>query len=116
MRRVAFQPVSYHLMKLLQTCAMLKKKENQHTSSLLLKDWRKDQYLFFPTISNLKLKLFKKKSAKMKTSTGKKIILKADKNLFSIMTIVAQSQQLDMKEVFSHPLGPIPWSLSTADG
>ena len=52
----------------------------------------------------------------MKTSTRKKIILKADKNLFSIMTIVAQSQQLDMKEVFSHPLGPIPWSLSTADG
>ena len=32
------------------------------------------------------------------------------------MTIVAQSQQLDMKEVFSHPLRPIPWSLSTADG
>ena len=52
----------------------------------------------------------------MKTSTGKKIILKADKNLFSITTIVAQSRQLDMKEVFSHPLGPIPWSLSTADG
>ena len=53
---------------------------------------------------------------KTKTSTGKEIILKADKNLFSIMTIVAQSQQLDMKEMFSHPLGPIQWSLSTADG
>ena len=64
----------------------------------------------------MKPKSFKKKSAKTKTSTGKEIILKSDKNLFSIMTIVAQSQQLDMKEVFSHPLRPIPWSLSTADG
>ena len=103
-------------MKLLLTCAILKKKENQHTSSLLLKDWRKDQYLFFFTIPNLKLKSFKKRRVKTKTSTGKEIILKADKNSFSIMTIVAQSRQLDMKELFSHPLGPIPWSLSTADG
>ena len=31
------------------------------------------------------------------------------------MTIVAQSRQLDMKEVFIHPLGPIQWSLSLAD-
>ena len=64
----------------------------------------------------MKLKSFKNKSVETKTSTGKEIILKVDKNLFSIMTIVAQSQQLNMKKVFSHPLGPIPWSLLTADG
>ena len=72
--------------------------------------------IFFSTIPNLKLKSFKNKSVETKTSTGKEIILKVDKNLFSIMTIVAQSQQLNMKKVFSHPLGPIPWSLLTADG
>ena len=32
------------------------------------------------------------------------------------MTIVAQSQQLDMKEVFSHLLGSVSWSLSFANG
>ena len=69
---------------------------------------------FFSTIPNLKLKSFKKKRVKAKTSTGKEIILKADKNLFYIMTIVAQSQQLGMKGVFSNPLGKVPWSLSTA--
>ena len=42
---------------------------------------------------------------------GKEIILKADKNLFSIMTTVAQSRQLDMKEILSHALEPTPWSL-----
>ena len=50
----------------------------------------------------------------MKNSTGKEIILKAE-NLFSIMTIAVQSRQLNLKEVFSHSLGPIPWSLTTAD-
>ena len=62
---------------------------------------------FFSPIPNLKLKSFKKKNVKTKTSTGKEIILKADKNFFSFMTIVAQSRQLDMKEVFSYALGPI---------
>ena len=46
-RCAAFQQESYHLMKILLTCTMRKKKENQYTSSLLLKDWRKEQYLFF---------------------------------------------------------------------
>ena len=41
----------------------------------------------------------------------KEIILKADKNLFSIMATVAQSRQLDVKEILSHTLGPIPSSL-----
>lgn len=71
---------------------------------------------FFSTISSLKLKTFQKKKVTTTTSTGKEVILKADKNLFSVMTLVAQSRQLNMKEVFSYPLGPIPWSLSTADG
>ena len=71
---------------------------------------------FFSTISTLKLKSFQTNKVKTKTSTGKEIILKADKNLFSVMTIVAQSRRLGMREVFSHPLGPVPWSLSTADG
>ena len=92
---------------------MLKKK-NQHISSLLLKDWRKDQYLFFSHYTQFEAQI-KKKSVRAKPSTGKEIILKANKNLFSIMIIFAQSQQLDMKKVFSHPLGPIPWSLSTAN-
>ena len=32
------------------------------------------------------------------------------------MTLISQSRSLDMKEVLSHPLGSIPWSLATSDG
>ena len=43
-------------------------------------------------------------------------MIKADKNLFGMMTVISQSRNLDMREVLSHPLGPIPWSLTSADG
>ena len=43
-------------------------------------------------------------------------MLKAGKSLFGMMTVISQSRNLDMKEVLSHPLGPIPWSLATSDG
>ena len=45
----------------------------------------------------------------------KEIMLKADKNLFGMMAVISHSRNFDMKEVLSHPLGPIPWSLATAD-
>ena len=44
------------------------------------------------------------------------MILKADKNLFGMMTVISQNRNLDMKEVLSHPLDPILWSLATSDG
>lgn len=67
---------------------------------------------FFENIPKMKLQQFITKSIKSKTTSEKEIELKADKNIFSIMTIVAQNRKLDMKDVFSHPLGPVPWSLS----
>ena len=32
------------------------------------------------------------------------------------MPTISQNRDLDMKEVFSHSLGPMPWSLSSLDG
>ena len=32
------------------------------------------------------------------------------------MIVIAEARQLSMKEVFSHPLGPLPWSLAAPDG
>ena len=45
-------------------------------------------------------------------------MLKADRNLFGhmIVHVVAQSREIDMKQVLSHPLGPIPWALANGDG
>ena len=71
---------------------------------------------FFDTLPQMKLKSFGISKPKKVITKGKEIIFKADKNLFSMMTIISQSRDLDTKEVLSHPLGPIPWSLASSDG
>ena len=32
------------------------------------------------------------------------------------MILIAENRKRQMGEVLSHPLGPLPWALSTADG
>ena len=58
------------------------------------------------TFSNL----YKKKEVK---SSGRVIILKADKSLFGRIIVMAQGRNLKMEDILSHPLGPLPWALST---
>jgi len=47
---------------------------------------------------------------------AKEIVLKADRNLFGHMILVAQSRDLHMRDVLAHPLGPLPWSIANGDG
>ena len=71
---------------------------------------------FHDPIKKIKLKTFtamKSKPAKGKT---KEIVMKADRRLFGNMVLIAQSRKLEMRDVLSHPLGPLPWALSNGDG
>ena len=43
-------------------------------------------------------------------------MLRADRNLFARLAVVAQTCSLNMQEVFSYKLRPILWSLATLDG
>ena len=47
--------------------------------------------------------------------SGNDPILKADGSHFGRMIVVAQSWQLNMRAIFVHPLGPIPWTLATPE-
>ena len=47
---------------------------------------------------------------------GRQIILKADCDLFAKMILIAQTRDLDMKEILKHRLGQIPWALATPEG
>jgi len=46
----------------------------------------------------------------------KQVILKADRNLFAKMILIGQTRKLDMKDIFSLCLGPIPWAFATPIG
>lgn len=73
---------------------------------------------FHDTIPKAKLQTFidLNKKVQVKSKTSKEIILKADRNLFAQMTLIAENRKLQMRELLSHPLGPLPWALSSADG
>ena len=48
--------------------------------------------------------------------TEKKYSVKTDRNLFGHIIVDAQSRELDMEQIVSHPLGPLPWALGNGDG
>lgn len=50
------------------------------------------------------------------TKVEKNAMIKADRNLFARMLVIAQSRHLNMKEVLEYELGPIPWSIATTSG
>ena len=49
-------------------------------------------------------------------SSGRLIILKADRSLFGRIIVMAERRNLKMEDILSHPLSPLPWALSTPDG
>ena len=73
---------------------------------------------FHDKLKKQNLKTFSHLSKKKKSCnvSGREIILKADRKLFAQIILIAQSRNLKIKEVMKHPLGPVPWSLSTGEG
>ena len=73
---------------------------------------------FHEKMKKLKLKTFSDVNAKRTYGKGKakEVVLKADRNLFGHMILIAESRQLHMKDVLAHPLGPLPWALANPDG
>jgi hypothetical protein len=72
---------------------------------------------FYDTIKRLNLKTFNNmKKAKTIKGTKTEIVLKADRRVFGNMLLIAQSRKMDMLDVLSHPLGPIPWALANPSG
>ncbi|XP_020607467.1 uncharacterized protein LOC110046131 [Orbicella faveolata] len=55
----------------------------------------------------------KKKQVQTK---DRSITLKAHRSLFGRIIVIVQERSLQMDTILSHPLGPLPWALSTPDG
>ena len=43
-------------------------------------------------------------------------MLRADRNLFFRLLVIGQSLQINLRDLPTHELGPVPWSLATYDG
>ena len=72
---------------------------------------------FHDPVKTNKLKTFSDMNKKKQVQTkDRSIILKADRSLFGRIIVIAQERSLQMNTILSHPLGPLPWALSTPDG
>ena len=73
---------------------------------------------FYAPLTKTKLKTFSSMQGKARKckAGNKEVVLKADHRIFAHMILIAQSRQLNLKEVLCHPLGPLPWSLASPNG
>ena len=71
---------------------------------------------FHDTMTKQRLKTFSTISTKTSRLKGQHVVLKADRNLFSQMILVAESRSVNMYDVLAHPLGPLLWALANVDG
>ena len=71
---------------------------------------------FYDPIPKLKLATFDSMTVSSVKIGGKEVMLKADRDLFARLLVVAQTREMDLREVFKYSLGPLPWSLASTDG
>ena len=73
---------------------------------------------YWEAIPNLSIKTFSSMTKKVKVKAGgeKSITVHADRDLFERLLIVANARQINLMEVLSYELSPIPCSLAHQDG
>ena len=71
---------------------------------------------FHDNMTKQRLNTFSTISTNTSRMKGQNMVLKADRNLFSHMILVAEGRSVNMKDVLEYPLGPLPWALANPDG
>lgn len=72
---------------------------------------------FFDTLSKQKLKTFTSQNVEKNVKVGdKNVVIKADRMFFCKLVVIAKMRDVDLYDVYSHELGPIPWAIATQNG
>ena len=48
--------------------------------------------------------------------SGRSVFVKADRALFGRIMVMGHGRNLQISNVLSHPLGPLPWAIATPEG
>ena len=68
---------------------------------------------FYEPVKKLNLHTFQNITKVVKVSVKDRMVpIKSHRYLFGQMSIIMQQRDVDLKNVFSYPLGPLPWSLT----
>ena len=72
---------------------------------------------FFDPLKKLKLKSFKDLKTVIKIRTKDTVVpIRLDRDVFARMALIGQFRKIDMRLVFTYPLGPLPWALADPYG
>lgn len=72
---------------------------------------------FLQTLPKLKLGIFRDAQKKTSVNAGdRNFIIRPNRNQFARLLVIAQRRQVDLKDLPSHELGPLPWSFASSDG
>ena len=73
---------------------------------------------FHDPIKRMKLKTFASVGVvnKVKSTQNKVMQIKAERNIFGQLVLLSVEHNIDLHVTLSYPLGPVPFSLATADG
>ena len=85
-------------------------------SAFIRKRLTTTEVAFYDPIPKLKLATFDSMSVSCVKIGGEEVMLKADRDLFARLLVVARTRDMDLREAFKYSLGPLPWSLTSADG
>ena len=68
---------------------------------------------FYEPMKKKNLKTFSHMRKVVKVSVKDRMVpLNIHRNIFGQISIIMQSRNIDLKEVFKYPLGPLPWTLA----
>ena len=73
---------------------------------------------FWDAIPKLKIHTFSSamNNTKIKGTNGKLVVITEDRDLFGRLLIVANLQQVNLREILSYELSAVPYSLAHTDG
>ena len=85
--------------------------------AFITQQMKAEQSVFSPIPKNkLKTLSFLRTTSKLGKSGTSKAVINTDRELFNRLLVIAKSRSVDLREVFTHEMSPIPFSLAYADG
>ena len=93
------------------------KKEEEAMNAFIRDQIESNETDMHYSISKMKLKTFANQKAKLSYKiSDKTLTLKADREIFARFLVIGEKREVNMKDVLTYSLGPIPWALATPDG
>ena len=93
------------------------KKEKEAMINFIEKRIESREKDIFSPIPKMKLKTFSSmKTKKSCRVEDRNITIKADRDIFARLLVIGGKREVSLRDVLTYSLGPIPWSLATADG